>query len=190
MISQSAKAGIEWLFEKAVRENSVSGDGDTCVLTKLLADKEIPSTTHQQLVVLSISTYLFRIVALFQFNDDALTNEHMVRMTRSLTPDLDEQALSDAYAELVNMVCGAVNRGLGVPFPHIGMSTPYILESSCANYAAALEPQYLQRYEVAINDSMRFNLTVCLCAGADIALDFRIDTYEAEEELAGELELF
>ena len=190
MISQSAKTGIEWLFEKAVRANSVSGDEDTCVLSKLPADKEVLSTTNQQLVVLTISTYLFRIVALFQLNDDAPTNEHMVRMTRSQTPDLDEQALSDAYAELVNMVCGAVNRGLGVPFPHIGMSTPYMLESSCANYAAALEPEYVQRYEVAINDSMRFNLTYCLCAGADTSLDFRIDTYEAEEESAGELELF
>lgn len=190
MISQSAKAGIEWLFEKAVRANSVSGPEDSCVLTKLAADKELPSKTSQHLVVLSISSYLFRIVALFQFNDDAATHEHMVRMTRSQTPELDEQALSDAYAELVNMVCGAVNRGLGVPFPHIGMSTPYMLESSCANYAAALEPEYLQRFEVAVNDSMRFTLTYCLCMGADTSLDFRIDTYEAEEESAGELELF
>jgi hypothetical protein len=114
----------------------------------------------------------------------------MVRMTRSQVPDLDAQALTDAYAELVNMVCGAVNRGLGVPFPHIGMSTPYILESSCVKYAAALDPQYLQRYEVLINDAVRFNLTICLCAGADTTLDFRIDTYEAEAESAGELEMF
>lgn len=190
MISQTAKTGIEWLFEKAVRANSISSAGDTCVLTKLPVDKPLSSNTNQQLVVLTISTYLFRIVTLFQFNDDAPTNEHMALMTRSQTPDLDAQALSDAYAELVNMVCGAVNRGLGVPFPHIGMSTPYVLESSCADYTAALEPECLQRYEVAINDSVRFNLTYCVCAGADTSLDFRIDTYEVQEESTGELELF
>jgi hypothetical protein len=189
MISQSAKAGIEWLFEKAVRANSVC-EGDSCTLVKVAAEVPTSGKVSQQLVVLTISSYLFRIVALFQFHDDAATNEQMVRMTRSQVPDLDAQALSDAYSELVNMVCGAVNRGLGVPFPHIGMSTPYILESSCANYASALEPQYLQRYEVAINDAMRFNLTICLCTGADTSLDFRIDTYEAEEESAGELEMF
>jgi hypothetical protein len=188
MISQSAKAGIEWLFERAVRANSVC-EGDNCTLVKVSTEMP-PGKVSQQLVVLTISTYLFRIVALFQFNDDAATNEQMVRMTHSQVPDLDAQALSDAYAELVNMVCGAVNRGLGVPFPHIGMSTPYMLESSCASYASALEPQYLQRYEVAINDAVRFNLTICLCAGADTSLDFRIDTYEAEEESAGELEMF
>jgi hypothetical protein len=190
MISQSAKAGLDWLFEKAVRTNSVSGEGDTCVLSKVAPGKELPTNANQQLVVLTISSYVFRIVTMFQFNDDATTNEHMVRMTKTQTQDLDAQALSDAYAELVNMVCGAVNRGLGVPFPHIGMSTPYMLESSCANYAAALEPEYLQRFEVAINDSVRFNLTYCICASADTSLDFRIDTYEAEEESAGELELF
>lgn len=189
MISQSAKSGLEWLFEKAVRANSVC-EGDNCTVVKIATEMPPLAKINQQLVVLTISSYEFRIVALFQFNDDAATNEHMVRMTRSPTPDLDEQALTDAYAELVNMVCGAVNRGLGVPFPHIGMSTPYMLESSCANYATALQPQYLQRYEVAVNEAMRFNLTVCLCTGADTSLDFRIDTYEAEEESAGELELF
>lgn len=189
MISQSAKAGIEWLFEKAVRANSVC-EGDSCTVVKIATEAALSTKINQQLVVLTISSYVFRIVALFQFNDDAVTNEHMVRMTRSQIPDLDAQALTDAYSELVNMVCGAVNRGLGAPFPHIGMSTPYMLESSCANYAAALEPQYLQRYEVAINDAMRFNLTICLCAGADTSLDFRIDTYEAEDESAGELEMF
>jgi hypothetical protein len=189
MISQSAKAGIEWLFEKAVRANTIC-DGDSCTLVKVATEAPPPAKVSQQLVVLTISSYLFRIVTLFQFNDDAATNEHMVRMTRSQVPDLDTQALTDAYAERVNMVCGAVNRGLGVQFPHIGMSTPYMLESTCANYAAALEPQHLQRYEVTINDTMRFNLTICLCTGADTSLDFRIDTYEAEDESAGELEMF
>lgn len=190
MITQSAIAGIEWLFEKAVRENSVSGPEDSCSLSKLAVAKEVKDNEKQHLVVLTISSYLFRIVALFQFNKDQATIEHMARLSRSQTPELDEQALVDAYAELVNMVCGAVNRGLGTPFPHIGMSTPYALESSCANYMAALQPQYTQHYEVSVGDSVRFNLSLCLCAGADTSLDFRIDTYEAEEEASGELELF
>lgn len=191
MITQSATSGIEWLFEKAVRENSISGPEDHCSLSKITAGKDnLAASGSQHLVVLTISSYLFRIVALFQFKDEPDTRAHMARMTRSQTPDLEPQALSDAYSELVNMVCGAVNRGLGQPFPHIGMSTPFTLESSCANYVAALEPKYLQRYEVAVNGSAIFNLTLCLCAANDTSLDFRIDTYEPESESSGELELF
>ncbi len=190
MVSQSATAGIEWLYEKAIRENSVSSPDDFCVCTKLPTYTDTAPSKSRHLVVLTISSYLFRIVALFTFKNDQPTNEHMARLCKSQAPELDEQELSDAYAELVNMVCGAVNRGLGTPFPHVGMSTPFTLESSCANYVTALEPEYLQHYEVAVNDAVRFNLTLCLCTGSDSNLDFRIDTYEPEDESSGELELF
>ena len=189
MVSQGSITGIEWLFEKAVRDNSVSSSEDACVVSKLAAGKPVQVTTNQHLVVLTISTYLFRIVALFQFTNDAATRAHMAQLAKSQTGEIDEQTLKDTYSELVNMVCGAVNRGLGVPFPHIGLSTPFTLESSCSNYVSALEPEYSQRFEVLLNDSVRFNLTLCLCVGSGVSLDFMVDTYEQEEE-SGELELF
>lgn len=191
MITANASTSIDWLFEKSVRDNSVLDAGDRCIVTAKAEMAAPIDGANRQLVVLNISSYVFRLVALFDFATDAATVSHLARLSRSPDKALEGQALADAYAELVNMICGAVNRGLCAEFQHAGMSTPFLLETSCAHYLPALAPTRVKSYEVVINDAVRFDFTVCICVANASTLDFTIDRTEKQEVASsGELELF
>ncbi|WP_156970618.1 hypothetical protein [Andreprevotia chitinilytica] len=181
-----AVAAIEWLFEQSIQDNIHAGSGENSRFDKRKITQA--EQGERKLVVLNISSYLFRIVALFDFDSSPSTVQYLQRHSRS--QDLQGQLLLDAYAELVNMICGKVNRALCEAFRHAGMSTPFFLESSCAAYVDLLEPTHAQTYEVAIGDDVRFNLIVCICSSDDGQVDFDVDRTAQPEEIGGELELF
>ncbi|WP_028536666.1 hypothetical protein [Paludibacterium yongneupense] len=187
MITDRACEAIDWLFEQGIRENSLAEGGQSCVLSH--HDAPLVGEGRRQLIVLNISSYQFRLVAMFDFALDDATAAHLAALSRSPRP-LEGQALLDSCAELVNMICGAVNRGLSATFWHAGMSTPFALESSCLGHVAILAPQRIRTIAVEIGQAVRFNVTVCLCTARDKTLDFDVDRSLAEADSAGELELF
>lgn len=189
MIGANAGAALERLFERAVQDNTAIGTEQCCVVTRQ-AGFTAPSTAENKpLVVLNLASYLFRIVALFEFSTGAAAVGHLARVTRS-PAKLEGQALQDACAEFANMLCGAVNRSLCQQFRHVGMSTPFILESSCAQYLAMLEPSLTQVLSVSIDGAEWFRLTVCICTTEGITLDFATDEVVRDDAMNGELELF
>lgn len=190
MMTAKASAAMDWLFEKAIRDHCVLDGGASCTVTRKAEGAVAAEGSQRQLVVLNMSSYLFRIVALFDFDNTAATTAHLTGQGRGGDRSLDDQAQFDIYAEFVNMVCGAVNRGLCAEFLHAGMSTPFRLESSCARYLSVLKPTRVQSFEVAVDDGMRFDVTVCVCLASGATLDFDVDRREPEVEAAGELELF
>lgn len=189
MVSTNATASLEWLFEKSARENSVPS-GESCELRRLPPGGVPSQTDGRQLVVLTISSYIFRIVALFSFSRDSATRRHMARLTKASSEEIDGQTLDDAFAELVNMICGTVNRRLVDYFPHVGMATPFVIESTCSNHLQMLNPSHVQAYEVQLAELAGYDLTLCLCTAPGSQMDFRVDRSEPEEESSGELELF
>ncbi len=176
MISVNASTAIEKLFENAVHENAFCTPEEHCVVARHGGVIQLGADPKNPLVVLNISSYIFRIVALFEFDTDSAMVERLARITRSRDKQLVGQALLDAYAELANMICGTVNRSLCQQFRHAGMSTPYVLENSCSQYLAMLKPAQTQQFEVAINASRWFKLAVCTCVANDTTLDFSLNT--------------
>jgi hypothetical protein len=187
MITPRASAAIDWLFEQAIHDTCTPSDGSACVLTRL--DAPPANEGKRQLMVLNISSYLFRLVALFDFALDEATAAHLSPDSRAAAR-LDGQALLDACAERVNMICGAVNRGLSATFWHAGMSTPLALESSCVQHVDILQPEQVSVSRIDIGTSVRFHLTVCVCPARGSTLDFDVDRTVATADAAGELELF
>lgn len=190
MISSRATAAVERLFEKSLRENggSVAEGG---VIMNLVPEPVLPpGKVRSHLIALGISSYLFRIVTLFDFAADKATAAHLTKTAPGTAEVGEGKALQDAYAEFVNMICGTVNRGLQTIFPHTGMSTPFPLESGCASYLDTLKPTHCRSFEAVINDALRFRLTLCICVASDAPLDFHIDVQEEDGASAGELELF
>ena len=187
MISAGAIASITWLFEKALLNNSVRSAADRCAVS-FHADI-VPDNAPQRLITLNISSYLFRVVALFGFNRDAATVAYFARLMQRGDVMLEEKALLDALEEFANMVCGEVNRGLSASFRHVGMSTPFVLENGCLGHLAILKPAQTQTIKVVINDSVIFEVIVCTCVDAATTLDFRVDRAE-QETSSGELEMF
>lgn len=190
MISANAVNSIEWLFDKAIRDNSTPEPDDRCTVEVKSGMSPLVESAAHRLVVLNISSYAFRIVALFDFGTDAATLAHLAKIMHRGDETFERQALLDAFGEFTNRVCGEVNRGLTANFRHSGMSTPFILANSCLSYLSVLEPSQVRSFEVAINDTVRFEAIVCICVDSETSLDFQIDRSAQEETSSGELELF
>ena len=139
------------------------------------------------MVVLTISSYLFRAMVMFHFSPDAPTREHFARLNRLAPQEMSEQVFMDAIAESGNLCCGILNRELGNFFPHIGMSTPNVIDQQCAAFLSTLKYQHVQHFAMDFAQSPRMHVT--LCVSAYDAIDFQVDPEAATAE-TGELELF
>ncbi len=137
--------------------------------------------------MLTISSYLFRLLVLIHFTPDDATKAYFAKANQLDLSDMNEQSFHDTISEYGNMCCGILNRELGVFFPHIGMSTPNILDKHCASYLRLLGGGHIQHFAVGINGAPLFQVSLCVCDYAD--LDFMVDANE-ENSHTGELELF
>ena len=194
MIGANAVKSFERLLDRALHDHCSADPADRCVVKflPLGAPPQLKPAemANRRLISLGISSYLFRVVLLFDFASDPATRQYLARSARIDTPMLDGKALNDAYGEFVNMVCGAVNRGLHGEFRHSGMSTPFALESSCCNYLEILQPDAVLTATATINDDVQLRVIAALCGAADVELDFSIETAALAEANSGELELF
>lgn len=189
MMTSASQVSIEWLFRNAIEENVLAGGHAkrVAIHNKPEADD---NKRNSQLVALNIASYTFRIVALFDFSTDPLTLAHFSRQAANTGCEHSNHTLSDSFTELTNMICGAVNRQLGKAFRHAGMSTPMLLDSTCAHYISLLNPTHVLRLEVRLDDSVRFDVMVCTCLSRNTRLDFSVAQSKHEEAESGELQLF
>jgi len=141
-------------------------------------------TTH--MVVLTVSSYLFRLNFMLHYADDSVTRAHFAAANKVNPEDLGEQAFLDAIRECGNICCGNLNRDLVSVFPHVGMSTPNIVDRHCVAHLAKLAPGYVQHYELVDAGGPPFAVTLCIKEFAD--LDFAVQLDQVEE--TGELEMF
>ena len=132
------------------------------------------------LLVVTISSFVFRLLTLFQVGADAATRAYYVNGA--------QQSLDEAFREFANMCCGALNRELSEQIPHLAMSIPYTLSSQCLAFLGDLRPSFLSSSAVTINDSVRLQVTLCMCCSA--AVDFVASAAPVAETTAGELEMF
>lgn len=179
MISENAKRGFNHIFTRAARANLTMDTADT-ILIEALSDGTVIETAQQQLVVLTVASYRFRLLTLFHVGRDKVIEDYF-------TGSEPDRVFREDFGETGNLCCGAMNRELGKHFLHTGMSTPYFLESQCIPFLNELKPSYLAQHRITINDSLIMHATLCLCAYAPI--DFCVD-HEIAAETTGELELF
>ncbi|WP_144138993.1 hypothetical protein [Paraburkholderia sp. BCC1884] len=179
MITAHAKDSFERIFRKAAQARLPLDSADLCEIEPL-ADASARSTRDTQVVVLTISSILFRLLLILHFDEDDSTRGYYLK-------DADERPFEEAFLEICNLCCGAMNQELLLNFPDLGMSTPYVLEARCLAHLHELKPGLLSSYSVTLNGSVRLGATLCVCAHAPI--DFVADTSVIEES-SGELELF
>jgi len=193
--SPAAIASIQALFEDGARQCLAPGADDQLVLAWQGASagalQPAPrQTAGRHTVVLSIVSYGFRIVALFDFDTTPASLARFAQATSHPLEELEGQAFTDLCAETVNMICGTVNRRLAAIFRHVGMSTPVALESSATHDLALLSPTWLSHAALTLDTSPLLNLALCICVAPEHPLDFRAEPEPRETEGVGELELF
>lgn len=189
MITPRTIAALEAVFERSLRETSVPSDDSRIEIGRRTAFSG-PVQEKRRLLVLTISSYEFRIVVLFDFNLDAHTESYFAQLFRSPEPRIAGQALADAFSEYVNMICGTVNRLISSENRLTGMSTPFVLETSCKAHIQRIHPEQTLIFNVKIGDAMKFDLVLCLCVSNGARLDFEVDLGSQEQTVGGELEMF
>jgi hypothetical protein len=175
------------LFTVALKGAVVTSAEDRCDVTQLARQA---SLRDSQLVMLTSSSYVFRVFMLIYFQPSLQTREHFARRSRTTAAELNDHMFMDAICEAGNMCCGAFNRDLGRLFPHVGLSTPNVLDARCATNLAMLKAGHVQHFQVDVNQTTLFHASLCVCDYTD--LDFSVDWLHTVDDGAssGELELF
>ena len=184
MISERARQGFEDMVMQGIRTGMTSSPHDACEIS-LEEELEI-SGADSRVVMLTVASFVFRIMFFIHFTDDDKTREFFAALSKKDVSALDDQAFIDAVCECGNMCCGTLNRELVKAFPHVGMSTPNILYSRSVDHVKALRPGYLQHLRTVVNMQQTFWVTICVSEFAD--LDFEVDVTQVET--TGELEMF
>ncbi len=156
------------------------------VTADVIEEPDLSRLDANQVVLLTISSYQFRLIMLIHFSADAKTYAHFDSINKLAATEMGEQAFIDAISECANMCCGNMNRDLARVFTHVGMSTPNIIDRRCVDYLERLGDGYQRHYRLQQPDGPNFGVSICLNAFAP--LDFALDVAEAEE--TGELEMF
>jgi hypothetical protein len=179
MISEQAKHAVDSIFTKAAKANLTVNPEDSIEISRV-TDTRLGDLPGKDIVVLTISSYLFRLLTIFHVTPDKATAGYFNKSDSN-------REFHEVFNEHGNLCVGAMNRDLGNHFVHLGMSTPYKLQSNSAPFISELKPGYVSHHRIGINADISLHATLCLCAYRP--LDFRIDPNQVEEEF-GELELF
>lgn len=183
MVSEQAQRGLDTIFTKAAKANLLlDRTGDMIDISPLPVHlaPEKSGTIEEQLFVLTIASYLFRLTTIFHLPTNKASEAYFTR-------NGEGSKLIEVFSELGNMCCGAMNRELGDHFMHLGMSTPVVLDSACTQFLNELKASHVSRHTISINNTVHINATLSLRAYS--ALDFRVDA-DAPEEETGTIELF
>ncbi|MFO1386841.1 MAG: hypothetical protein U1F55_11860 [Chitinivorax sp.] len=70
MISEQAKEGVEFIFMKAAKSNLALGE-DAVVEIQPVTDMTVTEFPEQTVIVLTISSFLFRLLTIFHIDDTA-----------------------------------------------------------------------------------------------------------------------
>lgn len=179
MISAHGKDSFDRIFRKAAQARLPLESGDLCEIVPI-AEASAGSTKDTQVVVLTISSIVFRLLLILHFDENDSAREYYLK-------EADERSFQEVFLEICNLCCGAMNQELLHHFPDLGMSTPYVLNARCLPHLHELKPGLLSSYSITLNGTVRLAGTLCVCADAPI--DFVADT-NALEETSGELEMF
>ncbi|WP_322064237.1 hypothetical protein [Burkholderia ubonensis] len=186
MIGAQAKASFERIFFDAARTRLATGGG-ACDIAPAAdeppRERRSRAKPAAQVAVLTISALHFRLLLALRFNDDDATRRYYTGVVQT-----DAQpSLQEAFMEVANLCCGAMNQALTVHFPDLGMSTPYLLSDASIEYFTALAPGHVAAFDVTLGDGVRIRATLCICANAPV--DFHAPA-TAAVDAGGELELF
>ncbi|MFT3857607.1 MAG: hypothetical protein QM742_08960 [Aquabacterium sp.] len=154
MVSDQAKASFDFLVEQAIRNNMLGDDKDACSIERVEDPAQIK---NRQMVILTISSYAFRVMLFVHFTRDKATRAHFAAMKQQA--EMDDAAFLDAVMESGNLACGALNRELGNFFPHLGMSTPGVLDHGSLEYVHALGAGHVRHWRVNATAGAVFHLS-------------------------------
>ncbi len=151
---------------------------------------------HEHCIVLTISSFRFKIMCLLHHSMDAANRAFVADATGTKLEELDESVYTDYLMEMSNSFCGTFKRHLQGSCPPLGMSTPNLLESASLNFDnIKLSHCVHVRAQSAIGAPSLFAASALVIARNEG--DFTLQPYQdyaseidSAADSSGELELF
>jgi hypothetical protein len=184
MITERAKASFDHLLVSSLKSGMPVG-GASVSVEPIDALDEIK---EKKIVILTVSSYLFRAMVIVYFKPDAATRAYFNRNAAEDAPELTDEEFYDRVAECGNVCCGTLNRRIGEHFPHLGMSTPNILDKDCMRYIDLLDCGLEKHYMINLEGGLTMYASLCVTAYGKV--DFHVDPIIDEDMSVGELEMF
>lgn len=178
-MSEQSRQALAAAFCRAAKSSLPRAEGDAFDIVPV-TQGTFEARPGETVLVITTSSFSFRLLTMFHF---AATPESVAYYGA----DSADRNVSAAFSERVNLCCGAFNRELSLNFPHLGMSIPYSLEHACLASLPELKPEYLSRYAITVNSSVRLDVTLCMCCSAPVEV---VAPAVIAEVATGELELF
>lgn len=183
MISLPAQHALQQMVHRAIQASPLVLEGFMANITDL---PDLSRLGTQQVVLLTVSCYQFRLLLLIHFSPDAQTYAHFATVNKLAPAEMGEQSFIDAIRECANRCCGNLNRDLARVFTHVGMSTPNIIDRRCVDSLDKLGEGYLQHFALQQPNGPAFGVSICV--NAFTPLDFAYEATAAQE--TGALEMF
>lgn len=179
LVSPQSKERLDRAFQKAARTCLARSETDSCDFAQ--ADpKHSEVAIGEQLVLVTISSFTFRLLVIFHLHESEQTREYFIGAAAGRT-------LEESFYEVANMCCGALNREIAQQYAHLAMSIPFTLAGPCVGYLRELRPQHICDYLITLNQSVQVRVTLCMCC----SVPFELSSTEVESEpVSGELEMF
>ena len=178
-ITAQTRENLLQAVHRAVASSIVRESSDT--VESALAGESVPAhATRTAVLFITISSFTFRLLIAFQVEDTPATRAYFVS-------EPADQPLAEAFSEVANMCCGALNHELARSFPHLGMSIPYVLGVESLAFLGDLRPAYRANLTITINQTVRVQMTLCLCCTASLEL---VSGVPPAVDNAGELQMF
>jgi hypothetical protein len=184
MISERGKASFDRLLVSSLKSGMPVGGASVDVETL----KEPDKIKEKKIVILTVSSYLFRAIVILYFKPDAVTRAYFNRSADEGAPALTDDEFYDRVAECGNVCCGALNRDLGPFFPHVGMSTPNIIDKDCMQYVSLLDCGLVRHYKILLDGALTMYASLCVADYGTV--DFHVDPTAEVAVDTGELEFF
>ena len=187
MISERAKFGCNSLLSRCLGDSLRSSVFPAWTMVPLNNETEI---SHRQFIMLTISSYDFRMVVLLHFSRSAPLMKYVADMLK-LSPEVLEQSRFDDYlAELGNTFCGAFKRALGNFFPYLGMSTPNVLFSESLKYVKTWPVEYETHLRAHDGGQVAFYGSLYVTSSGNLDFHVKELSSRVDDVQTGALEMF
>ncbi len=187
-VSLNAKQGLETILSECLHDSLRTANNPEWNVRSGFADADMK---EQQVYMLTVSSYTFRIIVLLQFTDNAATRAYVAHALKIERDKLDESRYYDYLGEMGNTFCGAFKREVGKYYPHTGMSTPNKLAGQSLRYLTQIATDFHTHVKASEEiDKARFIGSLYISAFGDV--DFKVEKGKKVEEPVetGALELF
>lgn len=180
----------ECIFESLKQSTSSSSGHLRITSTGLTEAKEMFEGGKGDMLVLTISSYCFRIVIeIIQYHTKEFES-YIANQLGIEVGQVTDDKYRDALFEFSNVLCGEFKRRLSGVSNSLGMSTPSQINKDCNKHLAFFSSMKAVKLQVIESNAPLMDVIMLVDAIPDI--DEHVDAYEAvvEEASSGELEFF